>query len=123
MVKIFSLYPPLSIWGANLSFKEHIQYVAKKLKVVLGFYYRNKSCFIMLKKRLVESTFLPVLVYGDVLYMCISAQLLQKLDSVYHGALRFISYCGFLTHHCSLYSKVNWTTLSVHRVGHWYVFI
>lgn len=88
-----------------MSFKEHIQYVAKKLKVVLCFYYRNKSCFsFMLKKRLVESTFLPVLDYGDVLYMRTSAELLQKLDSVYHGALRFISNCGFLTHHCSLYS-------------------
>ncbi len=72
----------------NLSFKEHIQYVAKKLKVLLGFYCKNKS-----------------------------------KDSVYHGALRFITNCGFLTQHCISYSKVRWTSLSTHQLAHLYVFI
>ena len=75
------------------------------------------------KKRLIESTFLPLLDDGDVLYMNAFAQSLQMLDSVYHGALRFITNCGFLTHHCTLYSKVSWTSLSARRLGHWYVFI
>ena len=45
------------------------------------------------------------------------------LDSVYHGVLRFITNCGFLTHHCTLYSIVNWTALSTRWLGHWYIFI
>ena len=106
----------------SLSFREHIQYVSKKLKALLGFLYRNKSCFsFCVKKRLVESCFLPVLDYGDVLYINTSAQNLHMLDSVYRGVLRFITNCGFLTHHCTLYSIVNWSALSTRWHAHWYL--
>lgn len=44
----------------QLSFKAHIQYTVKKLKLLLGLYFRNKSCFsYRVKKKLVESTFFP----------------------------------------------------------------
>lgn len=52
-----------------------------------------------------------------------SAQCLHMLDSVYHGALRFITNCGALAHHCVLYSKVNWSSLCVRRLSHWYELI
>ena len=108
----------------HLSFKDHILYTVKKLKLLLGFYFRNKSCFsFAVKQKLVESTFLPILDYGDVLYMSATAHCLHMLDSVYHGALRFITNCGALTHHCVLYAKVNWPSLYAHRLGHWYVLI
>ncbi len=64
----------------------------KKLNVLLGFDFRNKSGFSFnIKRRMVMSTFLPILDYGDVLYMNAPAQSLHVLESVYHGALRFIT--------------------------------
>ena len=52
-----------------------------------------------------------------------TAQCLQMLDTVYHGALRFITNYRSLTHRCTLYSKVNWPSLSTRRLSHWHVFI
>ena len=66
---------------------------------------------------------MPVIHYGDVLYMNASAHCLHMLDSVYQGALRFITNCGFLTHHCVSYSKVKWSALGAHCINHCYVFI
>jgi len=52
----------------SLSFKPHIQQLVKKLKLRLGFYFRNKSCFSFeAKRRLVAATFMSVLDYGDVI--------------------------------------------------------
>ena len=45
---------------------------------------------------------------------------LRILDSVYHGAWRFIKGCKPLTHSCTLYSLVNWSSLSIYRFLHWY---
>lgn len=68
------------ILECDLSFKSHIANLASKLKVKLGFYYRNKSCFsLRARKLLVSSSFLPLLDYGDVLYMGSSAKCLQSL--------------------------------------------
>ncbi len=88
----------------NLSCRVHIQYVAKRLKVLRGFYHRSRSFFSFhVKKRLVESTFLPVLNYADIFSINVAGQSLHMLDSAYRGALRFITDCGFLTHNCTLF--------------------
>ncbi len=50
-----------------------------------------------------------------------SAHCFRMLDSVYHGALRFISNCGSFTHHFILLSEVDWTSLWVHCLSYWYV--
>lgn len=80
-------------------------------------------CLIVIlpQKQVVCVTFLPVFDYGDVSCMNASAHCLRLLDSVYHGALRFITNCGPLIHHCVLYSKGNWTSLRARRLSHWYV--
>ena len=71
----------------HLSFKPHIQSLVKNLKLKLGFYFGNKSCFSLdVRRKLVEATFLPVLDYGDLLYMNTSVHCLHMLDTVYHGA-------------------------------------
>ena len=107
-----------------LSLKPHIQQLLKKLKIKLGFYFRNKSCFTFeAKKRLVAATFLSVLDYGDVLYTNASSKCLQSLDTVYHGALRFVTNFKTLTHHCSLYARVGWFALSTLRLHHWHILI
>ncbi len=83
-----------------LSFNSHITQPKKKLKIKLGFYFRNKFCFSFnVRKKLVTTTFLPVLDYGDVVYQFAPSYLLSSLDAVYHGALRFISDCKPSTHH------------------------
>ena len=75
------------------------------------------------RKWLVATTFLPLLDYMDVLYMNASAQSLYLLDAAYHGVLRFRTSCKSLTHHCSLYSLVNCSSLSMSRTLRWYNFI
>ena len=57
----------------SLTFKP--QQLVKKLKVTLGFYLRNKSCFSFeAKRRFDAATFMSVLDYGDVPYMHESSQ-------------------------------------------------
>ncbi len=107
----------------SLSFTFHIQQLAKRLKLKLGFYFRIKSCLSLeSRKRLVAATFMSILDYGDVLYMYASSQSLHALDTVYHGALRFITGFKVLTHHCDLYERVGWPSLSMQRLQHWYIF-
>ncbi len=68
--------------------KCHIQQLAKRLKLKLGFYFRIKSCLSFeSRKRLVAATFMTILDYGDVLYMHASSQSLRSFDTVYHGSL------------------------------------
>lgn len=64
-------YKYLGIWlDDKLSFGVHIESLLKKLRPKLGFYFRLKKCFpYSARKRLVQSTFLSVLDYGDLIYM------------------------------------------------------
>lgn len=108
----------------GLCFKAHIDSLVKKLRLKLSFYFRNKLSFSFnARKRLVAATFLPVLDYGDLLYMHATAQALRSLDSVFHASLRFITNCSARTHHCELYSRVGWPALATRRLTHWYRFI
>lgn len=66
---------------------------------------------------------MSVLDYGDILYMHASAATLHPLDTVYHSALRFITGDNYNTHHCDLYSKVEWPSLSDRRDRHWILFV
>lgn len=61
---------------------------------------------------------MSVLDYSDVVYMHASSQSLHALDTVYHGALRFITGFKALTHHCTLYEWVGWSSLSICRLIH-----
>ena len=73
--------------------------------------------------KLVTVTFLPVLDYGDLLYMNAPINYLSKLDAAYQSALRFLTNCKALTHHCTLYTKAVLPSLTVRRLSHWYIFI
>lgn len=51
----------------NLSFKSHLVKLVSKLKLKLGFFFRNKLCFsLQVRKHLISTTFLPLLDYGDL---------------------------------------------------------
>ena len=73
------------------------------------------------RKRLVTVTFWPVLDYGDLIYMNAPAHCLERLDAAYHSALRFVTNCKALTHHCTLYAKAGLPSLTVRRLSHWYI--
>lgn len=108
----------------NLTFKLHIDKLVTKLKLKLGFFFRNKSCFsLQVRKHLVLTTFLPLLDYGDLLFMNAPEQYLRKLDTVYHSALRFLTGCGNRVHHCTLYATANCPSLSVRRLSRWLTFV
>ena len=124
-IELVSSYKYLGIHiDDSLTFTEHIESLLKRLKLKLGFFFRNKSCFSFhIRKQLVSATFMSVLDYGDLVYMNASASSLRMLDAVYHGALRFITDSANSTHHCCLYSLVNWPSLHMRRLLHWYLFI
>ena len=108
----------------RLTFKPHVENLVKKLRVKLGFFFRHKSCFsFFTRKKLIATTFLPVLDYSDLLYMNAPANCLRSLDTVYHGALRFVTGCKALTHRCILYARVEWPSLAARRLIHWHIFI
>ncbi len=83
---LVSIYKYLGIWlDEKLAFDVHIDYLVKRLKPRLGFLFRQKRSFSFgARKRIIQSTFLPVLDYGDVIYMHASTYLLKRLDGVYH---------------------------------------
>jgi hypothetical protein len=96
----------------------------KKLRPKLGFFFRSKNCFpFEARKKLVESAFLSIIDYGDLLYMHAATTLLRKLDCVYHAALRFVSGAESRTHHCILYDSLAWSSLHQRRKLHMYLFI
>ncbi len=93
----------------NLSFKSHIEKLDSKLKLKLGSFFRNKSCFsFQARKPLILAAFLPLLDYRDLLFMTAPDQFLKKLGTVYHCALHFIiTDCSNRVHHCALYTTAN----------------
>ena len=93
VLQVVSCYKYLGIWLDDcLTFKLQVTNLLKKLRVRLGFFFRNKSCFSFeARKRLVSVTFLPVLDYGDLIYMNTPAHCLERLDAAYHSALRFVT--------------------------------
>src|SRR4029434_4094635 len=107
-------YKYLGIWvDEKLDFKSHVNQLVKKLRIKLGFLYRNRCRFTFPdRKRIIESVFISVLDYGDVIYGNASHSTLKTLDAVYHSALRFITGDRYGTHHCTLYNKVGWPALS-----------
>lgn len=70
-----------------------------------------------------QSSFLSVLDYGDVLYMHATSSLLKKLDSAYHAAIRFVTNAASRTHHCTLYEYLGWSSLYQRRKSHMLIFI
>uniref|UniRef100_A0A3B3CX90 Reverse transcriptase domain-containing protein n=1 Tax=Oryzias melastigma TaxID=30732 RepID=A0A3B3CX90_ORYME len=118
-------YKYLGIWlDDTLSFSTHIHHLQSKVKSKIGALYRMRSSLTFSARRtLVQTTILPILDYGDVIYRSASKHLLQKLDPLYHSAIRFITNAPFKTHHCTLYSSVNWTSLFTRRKCHWLLLI
>lgn len=118
-------YKYMGIWlDDKLGFQIHIEKLLKKLRLKLGFLFRLKKCFhFKARKRIIQSCFLSVLDYGDVIYMHASLSSLKKLDYVYHAALRFVTSASSRTHHCILYGLMGWSSLFQRRKVHMLLFI
>uniref|UniRef100_A0A674BNN1 Reverse transcriptase domain-containing protein n=1 Tax=Salmo trutta TaxID=8032 RepID=A0A674BNN1_SALTR len=101
-------YKYLGVWlDCKLSFQTHIKHLQSKIKYRIGFLFRNKASFTHAAKHtLVKLTILPILDFGDVIYKIASNTLLNKLDAVYHSAIRFVTKAPYTTHHCDLYALV-----------------
>ena len=118
-------YKYLGFWlDSTLSFSSHLRKLQSKVKAKLGFLYRMRSTFTpSAKLTLVQMTILPMLDYGDTIYRSANKGALGKLDVLYHSAIRFATNAPPRTHHCSLYSSVNWPSLGTRRNIHWYTLI
>ncbi len=69
-IEIVASYKYLGIWlDDKLTYSFHIDSLLKNLRPTLGFYFRLKKVYFIARKRLVESTLLSVLDYGDIIYM------------------------------------------------------
>uniref|UniRef100_A0A8C7P4G4 Reverse transcriptase domain-containing protein n=1 Tax=Oncorhynchus mykiss TaxID=8022 RepID=A0A8C7P4G4_ONCMY len=114
-------YKHLGVWlDCKLSFQTHIKHLQSKVKSRIGFLFRNKLSFSHAAKHtLVKLTILPILDFGDVIYKIASNTLLNKLDAVYHSAIRFVTKAPYTTHHCDLYALVGWPSLHTRRQIHW----
>ena len=95
-----------------------------KLNLDLGFLYRNRSSFTPAAKlTLIQMTILPMLNYGYLIYRSAGKGALERLDVLYHSAIRFSPNAPYWTHHCTLYSSVNWSSLYTRRKTHWLMLI
>ena len=61
--------------------------------------------------------------YGDIIYRSAGKGALEQLDVLYHSAIRFATNAPYRTHHCTLYSSVNWSSLYTRRKTHWLMLI
>jgi hypothetical protein len=87
----------------------------------ISFLFLNKASFTHAAKHtLVKLTILPILDFGDVISKIASNTLLNKLDAVYHSAIRFVTKAPYITHHCDLYNLVGWPLLHTRRQTHWF---
>jgi hypothetical protein len=103
-------YKYLGVWlDFKLSFQIHIKHLQTKIKSGIGFLFRNKSSFTHAAKHtLVKLAILPILDFGDIIYKIASNTLVNKLDAVYHSAIRFVTKAPYTKRHCDLYSLVGW---------------
>ena len=107
-----------------LSFSQHISKLHAKVKSRLGFLYRNHSSFTHAAKiSLIQMTILLMLNYGDIIYRSAGKGALERLDLLYHSAIRFATNAPYRTHHCTLYSSVNWSSLYTRLKTDWLMLI
>jgi hypothetical protein len=77
-----------------------VKHRQSKVKSRIGFLFRNQASFTHAAKHtLVKLTNLPILDFGDVIYKIAANTLLNKLDAVYHSAIRFVTKALYTTHH------------------------
>lgn len=105
-----SVYKYLGIWlDSSLSFSYHISKLQSKVKAKLGLLYRHRHSFTSSSNlTLTKMTILPTFDFGDTIYRSACKGTLSKLGTLYHSAIHFATNAPYNTHHCDLYTLVNW---------------
>lgn len=101
MAPILLLFTNLNIFEFDLTGDFHLSF---KFNIKLVFLDRALLSSSN-QKTIVQLNFMPVLVYGDILYCPAAPSTLQLLNSLCHSALDFITNNKFDTQHCSLYYR------------------
>ena len=124
-LEVVTSYKYLGVWlDGTPSFSQHISKLQAKVKSRLGFLYRNCSSFITAAKlTLIQVNIPTTLDYGDLIYRLSGKGSLKQLDVLYHSAIRFATNAPNRTHHCTLYSSVNWSSLYTRCKTHWLLLI
>jgi hypothetical protein len=112
-LEVVTSYKFLGVWlDSILFFSQHISKLQAKVTSRFGFLYRNHSSFTPTAKiTLIQMTTLPMLDYGETIYRSAGKGALERLDVFYHSAISFATNAPYRTHHCTLYSSVNWSSL------------
>jgi hypothetical protein len=108
-LEVVTSYKYFGVWqDSTLSLFQHISKLQAKVKSTLGSLYHNHSSYTAAAKlTLIQMTILPMLDYGDVIYRSAGEGAIERLDVIYHSAIRFATNAPYKTHHGILYS-VNW---------------
>jgi len=111
----------LGVWlDSKLSFKIHIGHILRKVNYGINALYRSRNCFTYsVRKKLASQLILPIFDYCDVVYHNSVKSDLSRLKTAYNRLCRFVLGCPFLTHHCTMYSALNWPSLNTRRQIHW----
>ena len=118
----FALYLYIIIWVLELIriflFQSNIENLVTKLKLKLGSFIgrKKKILFLAPGKEMLDFSNAFNMIGLIALYEC-TDQCLEKLDTVYQRTFDFITSCGNLAHHCSLYAA------APSLCTHWAVFI
>ena len=103
-LEVVTSYKYLAVWQeGTLSFSQHISKLQDKVKSRLSFVYRNCSSFTSAAKlSLIQMSILPMPDYGDYIFRLPGKGALERLDVLYHSAIRFATNAPYRTHHCTL---------------------
>ena len=113
----------LGLWlDTELSFNAHIEAKVLKVKQCSCQLYRSIDCFTFdIRKRIAQQLLLPLIDYADIVYHTSSVTSLNALDLLFNSICRFVLRYPFMTHHCTLYEKLDWLQPKRRRY-HWYVY-
>ena len=108
----------------ELSFKSHIDLTVRKTYGSLCSLYPSTNCFSFeVRKRIITQVLLPIVDYADIVYQNATDTNLKPLNVLYNALCRFILRCPYRTHHCALYSALDWLQPEQRRQFHWYLFL
>lgn len=115
----------LGVWlDPELTFQSHINHVLKKVNFGIHVLYKSRNCFSFdVRKKLALQLILPLFDYCDVVYQNASKSDLVPLNTAYNRLCRFVLGCPFLTHHCTMYDRLQWPPLQARRQMHWLQFL
>ena len=99
-LEVVTSYKYLGVWlDGTLSFSQNISKLQAKVKSRLGSLDCNRSSFTpAVKLTLIQMTMLD---YGDIIYRSAGKGALERLDVLYHSAIRFATNAPYRTHHCT----------------------